>query len=612
MIQPIPIQNVRWTGGFWAQRVETNRKTTLPALFKQLEKAGNIRNLELAAAGKKEGYSGPLYMDSDLYKAMEASAYALIHHPKDPLRKQLDSIITTLAKAQMPDGYLNSFYQVSQPGKRWTNLRDAHEIYCGGHMVEAAVAYYEATGETSFLEIARRWSDHIDSMFGDGAGKRIGYCGHPEAEIAFMKLYHATKEKRYLELARHMVEKRGSKIFASEHGVQLEHYDGTYWQDNVPIRHHTTAVGHAVRFAYLIAGALDLAMETQDHNLLEAARLMWHNTVNKRAYITGGIGNSAHNEGFTADYDLPNLSAYQETCASIALFLWSHRLTMMTGEGQFADAMELALYNGILSGINLRGDLFFYVNPLASRGEHHRREWYACACCPPNIGRLIASLNQYVAGVSEQAVWIHHYGSCVIEAQVAGALARWTMESDYPWREKVLLRVESDLPRAYELRLRAPGWCPKPSVKVNGSAVRALLERGYLVIKREWRDGDQVELTLPMPVTKREARPEVAADQGRIALQRGPMVYCLEERDQRAPLERIRLPLNAKLEPKWEPHLLGGVVTLSGEGRVSAEWKGDALYRNAEPLRPTPVKAIPYYAWDNRQACPMEVWILGV
>lgn len=612
-LKALPLTKVNVTGGFWASRLETNRRVTMNALFDELEKAGNIANCELAARGARDGYHGPLYMDSDLFKAMEAAAYTLAVHPHDPIRHRLDSVIDLLERAQQPDGYLNTYFQVVKPDKRWTNLRDAHELYCAGHLFEAAVAHLEATGSKKLLNIATRYADYIGSVFGEGAGKRTGYCGHPEIELALVKLAHTTGERKYLNLAQFFVDKRGGKVFAAEHGTNLEQYDGTTWQDDRPIREYSEIVGHAVRAAYLFSGATDLVAETGEKSLLDAILRVWHNAVTKRMYITGGIGNSSRNEGFTTDYDLPNASAYQETCASIAFVFWSHRLNLLLGDGQFADAVERALYNGVLAGISLSGDRFFYVNPLESKGGHHRQAWHYCACCPPNIGRLLASLPAYfyaVAGGSKPSVWVNHYVQSEAKVELNGSAVRLQVNTDYPWDGKVEASFDMKSPANFELRLRVPGWCREASVMVNGKGVRGVREeKGYLVIGREWRAGDRVELELPMSVMKMEAHPQVEADRGKMALQRGPMVYCLEGCDHPVPVESISLPFHARLTPRKKPRMLGGIVTLEGRGLGDVAWKGDALYREAVTPRPIPIRAVPYYAWDNREDGAMTVWI---
>jgi DUF1680 family protein len=630
-LDPVPFTQVKISDSFWAPRQETNRKVSIPHGFEMLEKAGNIRNFELAAAGAREGYSGPLFMDSDLYKTVEAASYALATERDPQLEARLDDIIAKIAAAQMPDGYLNTYFQVVEPGKRWTNLRDAHELYCAGHLFEAAVAHYQATGKKTLLNVATRFADYIDSIFGEGPGKRMGYPGHPEIELALVKLWRATGEKRYFNLARFFIENRGRKFFAQEHGTPLEQYDGSYWQDNVPIREHRAIVGHAVRAAYLLSGVVDVARETGDEGLLAMVDRVWKNTTQKRMYITGGIGPSAHNEGFTEDYDLPNLTAYQETCASVAMILWNHRLNLLYGDAKYADIMEQTLYNGFLAGVSLDGKRFFYVNPLASNGNHHRSEWFGCACCPPNVMRLLASLGGYVYAVSPDAVWVNLYIQGSVKTSVAGREVSLQVTTDYPWDGKVRILVDVEPKTRFGIRLRIPGWCrgmtTQYGLKLNGRRISSpKVERGYLVLEREWKRGDVVDLYLPMPVRRVECHPAVKENRGHVALQRGPIVYCLEACDN-SNVPQIALPPDAELKPERRPELLarsfdvqlipvglskllGGVVVLKGTGAVASDqsWAG-TLYRTAMPPKRVPITAVPYCLWDNREPGPMKVWI---
>jgi DUF1680 family protein len=610
-LKAIPHLTVEIRDQFWEPRLQTNRRITLPHLFEQLEQAGNIPNLRLAAEGKREGYQGAVYMDSDLYKAMEAAAYVLAHYSDDPIRQKLDEVIAILERAQTPEGYLNSYFQVVAPDKRWSNLRDWHELYCAGHLIEAAVAHFEASGSDRLLRIATRFADYIDSVFGDAPGKRMGYCGHPEIELALIRLYRATGERRYLELARFFLVNRGRKFFAQEHQIPLDQYDGTIWQDNVPLAGHREMVGHAVRAAYLFAGTTDLVAETGDESLLRMLLRVWDNALNRRTYITGGIGNEARHEGFTRDYELPNRTAYQETCASIALIFWAHRMGLLLGEARFFDALERALYNAALAGISLSGNRFFYVNPLESDGTHHRRAWYSCACCPPNIARLLASLGGYLYAQSESDLWVNLYVESRVQTELGGHPIRMEVLTEYPWRGVVQIAVRPQTPTRFGLHLRLPDWCDQPSLKVNGAPAPLTREKGYAVVRREWREGDRVELHLPMEPRLMEAHPQVEADRWQITIQRGPIIYCLEGCDQPVPLYRMAIRASGTLEARWEPSLLNGVMVVEGDALAmpsESEW-GEALYRPLQPRQPVRFRAIPYYAWDNREPCPMRVWM---
>lgn len=612
-LRPISFAQVEIDDEFWSKRQHTNRVATLSHLFEELERAGNIPNLRLAAEGKREGYQGPVYMDSDLYKALEAAAYVLKQHPDDPIRAKVDEVIEILERAQQPDGYLNSYFQVVAPDKRWSNLRDWHELYCAGHLIEAAVAHYHATGSERLLNIARRFADYIDSVFGEG--KRLGYCGHPEIELALFRLYHATGEVRYAKLAEFFLLNRGKKIFAAEHNIPLEQYDGSIWQDNLPLLEHKEIVGHAVRAAYLFAGATDLAAYTADASLRERLLQMllrvWDNTINRRRYITGGIGNEPKHEGFTADYELPNRTAYQETCASIALIFWAHRLGLLLGEARFYDALECALYNGALAGISLDGKRFFYVNPLESDGTHHRKSWYGCACCPPNIARLIASLGDYIYAQSDDALYVNLYVGGRVRTERGGKPLTLEVHTGYPWQEQVNVRIAEGAPQRFTLFLRLPAWCAAPELRVNGEPISIQREDGYASIERDWQVGDTVELRLPMTPMLMEAHPRVEADRWQVAIQRGPIVYCLEESDQPAPLTHLAIRRDHPLHSIREPEMLGGIVMVEGMAELldsDESWR-DVLYRPLRDRALQPFRAIPYYAWDHRRPCPMRVWM---
>lgn len=611
-LRPVLFTDVKIADEFWWPRQETNRRASIPVNLENLEKAGNLQNFRLAAERATKGYQGPVFMDSDAYKALEAASYSLATHPDPALEKRLDEIIATLAAAQQPDGYLNSYFIVKEPTKRWTNLRDWHELYCAGHLFEAAVAHFQATGKRNFLNVATRFADNIDSVFGPPP-KRLGYPGHPEIELALIKLWRATGERRYFELARFFVENRGRHFFAEEHRTPPEKYDGAYWQDDVPIGDHNHIKGHAVRAAYLMSGTTDVGRETDDPALLAMLNRVWRNTTEKNLYLTGGIGPSAHNEGFTVDYDLPNLTAYQETCATVALAQWNHRLALLYGDAKYADIVERALYNGVLSGVSQDGRKFFYVNPLESAGGHHRQEWFGCACCPPNVARTLAALGGYAYATADNALFVNLFIQGSVKVKMADQPVLLNVTTDYPWDGKVVFKLEVAQPTPFKLKLRLPGWCNAGgvSVKLNRKNYHnPVIESGYLELNHAWRQGDVVELELPMPVQRVSANPNVAANRGLLAVQRGPIVYCLEQCDQSAPIASLALPAEAQLQPEKEPRLLGGVMVLNGLGEIASEqeWKRK-LYQPALNARRVPIKAIPYYAWDNRSPGAMKVWL---
>ncbi len=608
-LRAVPFTAVQIADSFWYPRQEINRTASIPVNLENLVKSGNISDFELAAKGAHAGFQGPVFMDSDVYKALEAASYSLATHPDPILDKRLDDIIAALAAAQQPDGYLNTYFTVKEPGKRWTNLRDWHELYCAGHMFEAAVAHFQATGKRNFLTVATRFADYIDSVF--GPGKRMGYPGHPEIELALVKLWRATGERRYFNLACFFIENRGTRFFAEEHQTPLDSYDGTYWQDDVPICDQDRIKGHAVRACYLLSGATDVAAETGNQALLKMINRVWRNTTERNMYLTGGIGPSAHNEGFTVDYDLPNPTAYQETCATIALAQWNHRLALLYRDAKYADIVERALYNGTLAGVSQDGTRFFYVNPLESRGAHHRQPWFGCACCPPNVARTLAALGGYAYAVSDASVWVNLYIQGAVKTTVSGQPITLQVTTEYPWEGTVRLAPQVDGAKRFEIRLRIPGWSHDASVSVNGARIESpVIEKGYAVLNRDWQTGDIVELNLPMPVERILANPNVVADRSQMALQRGPLVYCFESVDQNETLGSIYLPETTEFKAFKDNSSLGRIVALTGNARLAPtrDWRR-TLYQPAAATRQVSVKAIPYYLWDNRAPGPMKVWM---
>ena len=609
-LTPVPFTQVTISDKFWTPRRETNRTVSLPHSLDMLEKAGNVKDFELAAAGAHTGYQGPVFMDSDLYKTLEAVSYSLATNPDEVLSKRIDGIIAKMAAAQMPDGYLNTYYQVNEPTRRFTNLRDNHELYCAGHMFEAAVAHYQATGKKNLLNIAMKYADLLVNTFGDKPGHRMGYPGHPEIELALVKMANVTKKQSYFDLARFFISNRGTHFFAKEHKTPEDRYDGTYWIDDVPIREHANMKGHAVRATYLMSGTTDVAARDKDEALLQMLNRVWRNTAEKNMYITGGIGPSGSNEGFTTDYDLPNLTAYQETCASVALAQWNYRMGLAYGDAKYADLVERSLYNGVLSGVSCDGTKFFYVNPLESRGGHHRSEWFGCACCPPNVARTLASLGGYAYATSADALYVNLYIAGGVDVKIGAKPLHLDVTTNYPWDGKVLLRPKVDSVTEAGINLRVPAWCRKPSLTINGAKSELLVKDGYARVSGKWSTGDRIELNLPMEVQRIAANPGVKDDQFKTALQRGPLVYCLESTDQHADLSQVAVPIEAEFTARSEPALLGGMIVLDGEGYVAddANWNRN-LYQPAPTPKKVSLRAIPYCFWDNREAGPMDVWM---
>ena len=585
-ITPVSFADVTIQDAFWSPRLDRHKEVTLPVCIDQIEnQTGRIRNFENAALGKGE-HSGIFFDDSDVYKALEGMAYSLRIHPDPALEAKCDEWIDKFAAAQQPDGYINTYYTLTGLENRWDDM-DKHEMYCAGHLIEAAVAYYDATGKRKLLDVGIRMADHMMSIF--GPGKRDWVPGHEEIELALVKLYHTTGERKYLEFADWLLGERG-RGFGSR-GKSGKQWKPEYYQDEVPVREMTDISGHAVRSMYLFCGMADVTAETGDKGYMEALDRLWDDVVLRNMYITGGIGQSAGNEGFTEDYDLPNLTAYCETCASVGMVLWNARMNRFSGDAKYADVMERSLYNGALSGISLAGDRFFYVNPLESKGDHHRKAWYGCACCPSQICRFLPSIGGYIYGTSDKAVWVNLYIGNTARFQVGGTPVTLSQETRYPWDGEITLKISPEKPITTEIRLRIPDWCKSYSVSVNGTALEPVIEKGYAVISREWSDGDQVTLAMDMPVEVVEAPSRVKGNRGKRAIQRGPIVYCLEETDNPEGFDGLKIPGNASFEARFEEDLLDGVVAIKA---VS----GDQV-----------LHYIPYYAWDNREAGKMKVWV---
>jgi DUF1680 family protein len=626
-------------GGFWVDRVAATAEKTVPILQLRCDEAGMFDQVDPArpvpeqripfstafGGGKVRPVGGnvtaQMYWDSDVAKMVEAAAFGLALRRDDAVEAMIDRIVDMYEALQQADGYLNSWYIRMQPGKRWTNLRDCHELYCAGHLIEAAVAYYQATGKRRFMDVMGRYVDHIAGMFGTEPDKRRGYCGHEEIELALVKLARATGEQRHLDLARYFIDERGRQphyflVEAEERAEEpgrFAHGTFEYNQSHVPVREQTKVVGHAVRAMYLYSAVADLVTEYGDDALRTMLDAVWNDLVTKRLYVTGGLGPSADNEGFTTDFDLPNESAYAETCAAVGLVFWASRMLGFGADGRYADVMEQALYNGALSGVSLDGTRFFYENPLESRGNHHRWSWHRCPCCPPNLARLIVSVGTYAYGVGECEIAVHLYGESEARLDLGGKVVRLSQRTQYPWDGSILITLGLEEPTAFVLLLRIPAWCRDATLTVNGEAVdpAAVLHRGYARLERTWNSGDRVEITFDLTVQRLYAHPNVRQNRDRVALRRGPLVYCLEGTDHPVPLNRISLSRDAAFEARFEQDLLGGVVTLQASAAAESDedWP-HTLYRSEPPRTgPVRIKAVPYYAWDNRDPGEMLVWL---
>ena len=560
--KPVPMKNVDMDDKFWKRYIELIRKETIPYQWNALndriagvKPSHAIENFRIAAGISKGEFHGYVFQDSDLYKWLETVAYSLATHPDKALERRADEAIELIRKAQQPDGYLNTYFTINGLDKRWTNERDKHELYCAGHLIEAAVAYYEATGKRKILDIACAFADHIDSVFGPEGGKKRGYPGHQEIELALMRLYRATGNERYLKLGKYFLDERGRQPFffdmeAEERGEKGDkgHFGGgsdEYRQSHLPVREQKAAAGHAVRAVYMYTGMAYAAAETGDNTLADACKTLWNNVTERQMYITGGIGSQGYNEGFTCDYDLPNDTCYNETCASVGLVFWARGMQSLEMDGVYADIMEKALYNGVLSGVSLDGKKYFYVNPLEVWPEScHRRHdksdvattrqgWFSCACCPPNLARLIASLGGYIYSAAGNMLYTHLYVKNTGHVRLENCDVTISQEADYPWDGKVKLRISTPHDAEFTVALRIPGWCGNAEAAINGERIdtAGFVDKGYLKLTRRWENGSIVELNLPMPVRRVQSNPELRENAGKVAIMRGPLVYCLEEAD---------------------------------------------------------------------------------
>lgn len=613
-IVEVPFTAVHLNDIFWSPRIEINRTVSIPSAFRECEKNGRFDNFAIAAGLMKGEHRGDFsFDDTDPYKVIEGASYSLAVHYDARLDHYLDSVIHLIAAAQEPDGYLttcvtNKCKRLSGwwGSRRWEKI-NSHELYNSGHMIESAVAHYKATGKRTFLNVAIKNADLICNTFGPGEGQIHRPSGHPIVEMALCKLYKVTGSRRYLDMARYFVEETGR----GTDGHRLSEYS----QDHKPILRQQEIVGHAVRAGYLYSGVADVAALTGDTAYFHALERLWNNMAGKKLFITGGMGSRAQGEGFGPDYELNNMTAYQETCASIANVFWNYRMFLATGEGKYVDVYERALYNGVLSGVSLSGDKFFYDNPLESMGQHERQHWFGCACCPGNVTRFVASVPQYQYAVRGSDIYVNLYIQGT--ADVNGV--RLAQQTRYPWDGDITVTVDPKQSRRFALRFRIPGWagaCPvgtnlyhfadssRPfTVKVNGREIAGEPVDGYMVIDRRWMRGDRVEISLPMEVRRVAANDNVEDDRGKYALERGPIVYCLEGRDQaHSTVFDKSVRLDALIRADYRADKLNGIVELSGEAE---EVEADGS------VRPVAFKAIPYSTWNNRGSDEMEVWIPG-
>jgi hypothetical protein len=617
-IRAVPLTAVRFTDNFWRPRLEVNRSVTIPHILRQNELTGRVDNFLKAAHRKDGAYQGQRYNDTDIYKVIEAASFSLAGHPDPALDRKLDDLIAIVAVAQEPDGYLYTARTVDPKNpasgagpERWSWLFTSHELYDQGHMYEAAVAHFEATGKRSLLDVAIKSADLVCRTFGPDA--RHDVPGHEEVELALVKLFRVTGNRKYLETARFFLDERGRQhstpVPVFEPGNRFAIYnDLAYRQDHQPVVDQTRAIGHAVRAMYLYTGMTDIGQLLDDATLTGASRRLWTDVVSRRMYLTGGLGSEGRTEAFGDDYTLPN-RAYAETCASVGGLLWYHRMFLREGDASYYDTFERTLYNGYLSGVSLAGDSFFYQNPLVSDGTRERSAYFDVACCPANLARLMAQLPGLVYAQRDRQVFVNLFVGSDADITVGATKMRVTQRTEYPWDGRVAFRVDPERPMEFTLSIRVPGWArgmampagelyrfapplgdrrrSAPRLTVNGQAIPVAVDQAYARITRQWRKGDEVVLTLPMAIERVVASDAVAEDRGAAAIQRGPLVYCAEAADNNGRAAGLKVPLDAKLAYRWDGTLLGGVGIVSADNFV----------------------AVPYYAWGNRGRGEMNVWI---
>ncbi|MDR1128319.1 MAG: glycoside hydrolase family 127 protein [Treponema sp.] len=629
----IRLKDIRINDRFWMPFMERVRTVVIPYQWDALndrirdaEPSYCMRNFKIAArlthpevgydVDPALGHGGLVFQDSDVAKWIEAAAYTLVWHPDPELEKIIDGAIDVICSAQQDDGYLNTYYIIKGIENRFTNLKDNHELYCLGHFIEAAVAYYEATGKCRLLEAVIRYVDCVDEHIGPRPGQINGYDGHEIIEMALFKLYALTKEEKHHALARYFIDQRGKTPFFFKDNCE-------YYQAHKPVREQRGAVGHAVRALYLYSGMADAARLSDDKALFETCSVLWNNITQRQMYITGGVGQSVHGESFTFDYDLPNDTAYGETCAAIALAFFAQRMSAAAPKAEYGDVLERALYNGIISGISLDGKAFFYVNPLEVLPEacqkdknlrhvkYERQKWFGCACCPPNLARIIASLGNYIYSVEGETLYTHLFIGGEANIGIAGRTISVKTETGYPWEDKVRFSFAIEGGTAeFIFALRIPGWCVDFRVTVNGETAAVEKKDEYAHIRRAWRDGEAVTVCFDMPVTVVEANPLVRQNAGRVAIQRGPIVYCMEEADNGSGLFKIRLEKDADFKMIQGRGPLEGIPLICCKGKKQKDWREDELYRPYMDggYEDKELTFVPYYTWTNRGAGEMMVW----
>ncbi len=637
-LQQIDLQKIKINDSFWSKHVHLVKDAIIPYQWEAMndripgaEPSHSIDNFAIAA-GRKEGeFYGAVFQDTDIAKWLEAVGFTLASYKDEELEKTADEVIDMIAEAQQEDGYLDTYFIIKEPDKRWTNLCEGHELYTAGHMMEAAVAYYYGTGKRRLLDVTLKLADLLCDTFGSEEGKINGYPGHQEVEIGLIKLYQISGEQKYLDLAKFFIDARGvgenyflkEKMRESYKNIfpELNDYRPEYSQSALPVREQTAAEGHAVRAVYMYSAMADLAYEYKDKSLMEACERLWKNIVQRQMYITGGIGASGLLERFTVDYDLPNDCNYAETCASIGLAMFGIRMANITRDASYVDTVERALYNTLLSGIALDGKSFFYVNPLEvwpdncierTSKEHVkpiRQKWFGVACCPPNIARTLASLGQYIYSVGEEELYVNLFISNTTEVELKGETVQVAMETQFPFENKVTVKVNSVPKDGIKLAVRVPGYAKNYKASIGGEVLDCVEEKGYMVISLE--KDSEIGISFEAPPKFVRANPKVRVDCGKVAIVKGPLVYCLEEADNGKNLSELFIDTNQIIEEKHS-QLFGGIMelTLQGKRMEEMQWGDEELYgEHSVALSDVSLKAIPYAYWNNRGIGEMTVWI---
>lgn len=628
VMQPVPYHNIKINDNFWRSKIEQNRKVGIPSVFEAA--SHSIENFDIAAKKKRGKHKGTAASDSDIYKIIQGAAYALHHHEDQELERFVDSLIESIGAAQQPDGYLFTYWTINDPKKKWEEIDRKHELYCAGHLFEAAAAYYQVTEKRKLLDAAVRLADHIISIF--GPDKRLEVPGHEEIELGLIKLFHATNEKRFLDQAIFFIDERGNpeRIASRSEPPEVDPYANTpyrwrppsYKQDHLPVEDQHQAAGHAVRAAYLYAALTDIATLTHSHEYLPALNDIWDDIVDKKIYVTGGVGTRQfHNEGFGDPYQLFNDKAYCETCSAIAMTFWNRRMNWLTGDSKFADLVELILYNAGISGVSLTGDRFFYTNPMESDGNHQRKPWFEPGCCPSNMVRFLPEIGSTLYGYDDNGIYINQFIASETTLPLKNTEVALTQKADYPWKGKIEIQVAPAGSEIFRLNIRIPGWTrgefipscdlyqfleeplpkkPEFILKVNGKKIsHPEFKRGYITINRKWEKKDMVELEFPMNIRVVTGNPKLEDTQGKITLMRGPVIYCLEEADNPQYFDKTHEYFIHPhgFEAEFKKDLLKGVVIIKGKA---------SLLKSPEEID---ITAVPYYSWCNRGTGKMKVWL---